>query len=90
MWCNEHCIISPKHHYLPNNFVSFKVISFGHYTVSPATIPPFEAFCEVHCLKLRESLSRFAHDFATIIMKSVNLLPLKAISSSDMEEVTQH
>jgi len=82
--------ISPKHHHLPINAVPFKVIPFGHYTVSPAIILPFEAFCEVHCLKLWECLSRFTHHFSAIIMKSLNLLPLKAISSFDMEEVTQH
>lgn len=82
--------ISPKNHHLPINAVPFRVISFGHYTVSPAIIPPFEAFCEVQCLKLRECLSSFTHDFAAIIVKSLNLLPVKAILSSDMEEVTQH
>jgi len=48
--------ISPKHHHLTINAVPFKVISFGHYTVNPAIIPPFEVFCEVHCLKIRECL----------------------------------
>ena len=48
--------ISPHHNHLPINAVPFKVVSFGHYTVIPAIIQSFEAFCEVYCLKIREYL----------------------------------
>lgn len=37
--------------YILMNLVPFSVVFLGLNTVSPVIVPPFEAFCEVDCLK---------------------------------------
>jgi len=45
---------------LPISVVPFKVVTTGLYTVSSATVPQFEAFLEVHCLKLSKCIQQFS------------------------------
>jgi hypothetical protein len=44
---------------LPIYVAPFKVVFRGFYTVSSATVPQFEAFPEVHCLKHSKCIQQF-------------------------------
>lgn len=75
MWCNQ--TVSGLNLFFHNhdtclliNAVPSEVVFLGLYSVGSATVPPFKAFCKVHCLQL----VKCALDFTLVMVMSLNLL----------------
>ena len=59
-------LISPRQHLLINA-APCKLVSLGLYTVSPVTMPPCKAFCNVHCWTFGKCVLQFCLNHGDII-----------------------
>ena len=70
------CIVSGLNLFLCNNTfllttdIHFKTVSKGLHTISPVTVPPFKAFCKLHCLNFGKYIPKFCLNHCTIIIST--------------------